>query len=156
VAKYSGRLGRQVKEDKHSGSSQVELCDGVTEDALKVIISSIPSKEDEGDLPVLCINKRDPEFGFDQLLSLAIACWKFDCAIPPVCEKFAQDFRANWTGSYGHDVAKEASSVSKAINWMFIALVFEWDRIFRTASRFVVVKYKSDENNTNLPQDFQG
>lgn len=156
VAKYSGHLGQLVKDDGFSGSSQVELCDGVTEDALKVIISAIPSEEDEGDLPVLCINRRNPEFGFDQLLSLAIACWKLDCAIPPVCEKFAQDFYKNWKRAYKDDFAKEASRVSWAINWMFTALVFEWDEIFRNASRFVMVKYKNDENNTNLPQDFQG
>lgn len=156
VAKYSGSLGRQVRADEISGSSQVELCNGVTEDALKVIISSIPSKEDDGDLPILSVNRDNPEFSFDQLLSLAIACWKFDCAIPPVCDKFAQDFHVYWTGKYNHDFAKEASSISKAVNWMFIALVFGWGGIFGSASRFVVVKYKSDENNTNLPDDFQG
>lgn len=158
VAKYSGSLGRQVIKDRQIASSEVELCDGVTEDAMKIIISSIPSEDDDGDLPALSINDRDPEVGFDELLSLAIGCWKYDCAIPPACEKFAKDFHKNWTTLNGHDFCEGASGVeaSKAINWMFIALVFEWERIFRNVSRFVVVKYRIAETNTNLPRDFQG
>ncbi|KAE8453526.1 hypothetical protein EG329_010387 [Mollisiaceae sp. DMI_Dod_QoI] len=157
VAKYSGRLGRQVKDDEQIASSQVELCDGVTEDAMKIIISSIPSEDDDGDLPALSINDRDPEAGFGELLSLAIGCWKYDCAIPLACEKFAKDFYQNWTTEYKHDFYEGASGidVSKAINWMFIALVFKWERIFRNASRFVVEKYSMNENNLNLPLDFQ-
>ncbi|KUJ23151.1 uncharacterized protein LY89DRAFT_663614 [Mollisia scopiformis] len=157
VAEYSGSLWRQVKRDQITASSRVELHDGVTEDALKIIISSIPSKDDDGDLPALSISDRDPESGFEELLSLAIACWKYDCAIPPTCKKFAKDFHRNWTVWYGHDFFEGASGVdvAKAINWMFIALVFEWDRIFRNTSRYVVVRYKPNDNNNNLPQDFQ-
>lgn len=124
MAKYSGSLGRQVKEDRLAASSEVQLCEGVSEDALKIIISSIPSKDDDGDLPALCINDIDPEFGFDQLLSLAIGCWKYDCAIPPACKKFANDFYANWTVWYGYEFYEGASGaqIKKAINVIVLFL----------------------------------
>jgi hypothetical protein len=158
VEKYSGCLARQVKEDRQTASSRVQLCEGVSADALKIIISAIPSKDDDGDLPALCINDRDPEFGFDELLSLAIGCWKYDCAIPPACKKFAKDFHGNWIIWYGHDFYEGAAGreISKAINWMFIALVFEWDRIFKNTSRVVVSTYGTKDDNSNLPRDFQG
>lgn len=158
VAKYSGVLWRQVKKDKAIASSRVDLCNGVTEDALKIIISSIPSKDDDGDLPALSINDRDPEHGFEELLSLAIACWKYDCAIPPACKKFARDFQKNWAVWYGHEFFEGTvgAEAGRAINWMFMALVFEWDRIFRNTSRYVVGKYKANDNNIDLPQDFRG
>lgn len=158
VANYSGCLGRQVTEDRLVASSRVQLCQGVSEDAMKTIISSIPSQDDDGDLPVLCINDLDPESGFNELLSLAIGCWQYDCAIPPACKKFAKDFHSNWTLWYGHEFYEGASvmATSKAINWMFIALVFGWEKIFTNTSRIVVVKYKARDDNPNLPQDFQG
>lgn len=158
VAKYSGSLGRQVKEDKQIASSTVQLCEGVSEDALKIIVSSIPSKYGNEDLPVLHVNERDLERGFDELLSLAIACWKYDCAIPSACKKFADDFYGTWMLWNGHDFYKGGAGRqnTKAINWMFIAHVFGWDEIFAETSQVVVSKYNTTDDNPNLPRDFQG
>lgn len=162
VARYSVKLGLQVRDDRLGASSQVELCDGVSEDAMKIIISAMPSKDDDDDdLPALRIDDRDPQCGFNELLSLAISCWKFDCAIPPVCEKFAKDFVKNWSLWYGPDFFQQVSGpeIGKPINWMFIALVFEWEKIFTNASRHVFVRYDINrffDENTDLPEDFRG
>lgn len=158
VANYSRYLGRQVLEDRVAASSRVQLCDGVSEDAMKIIISAIPSNNDHDDLPVLYTNDLDPEHGFNELLSLAIGCWKYETAIPAVCQTFVNEFHTNWTVWCGHNFYEGRSDapVNKAVNWMFVALVFHWEEIFRNTSRFVVSKSKEKDDNPDLPKDFRG
>jgi hypothetical protein len=164
VGRYSRKLGALVHKDRTGLSprprSRVNPSGGVTEGALRSIISSIPgSSEDQP--PVLTTN--DPEHGFTQLLDLAIGCWEYDCSINEKFRNFAKEVREKWQMHCAEEFSQRTSRIphQRSIDWMFVALVFEWQDIFQTKSARVVIKFdprdRMDlEKYKYLPDDFRG
>ncbi|KAH7324046.1 hypothetical protein BKA65DRAFT_568084 [Rhexocercosporidium sp. MPI-PUGE-AT-0058] len=162
VHDYSRRLGSQILNDRlglsQSSRSRIVPSGGVTESALRIIISTIPGESDDK-VPVLTIDSRD--HGFRQLLDLAIACWEYECPINDQFRDFARVVQRKWTACNTAEFSKGAARPErkKPIDWMFIALVFDWQDIFQSMSVRVIIKYDPKgfpvEDNLNLPYDFR-
>ena len=164
VAHHSRKLGALILKDRTSSSprprSRVSPSDGVTEAALKSIISSIPGSSDN-ERPVLTIN--DSEYGFSLLLDLAIGCWEYECSLNEEFRKFAKEVRDKWQTSRPEEFKEGTSRIPRQrhIDWMFVALVFEWQDIFQAKSARVIVRFDHRsgmdlERYRSLPKDFRG
>jgi len=164
VGRYSRKLGALVRKDRTGLSprprSRVNPSDGVTEGALRSIISSIPGSSDDQP-PVLTTN--DADYGFPQLLDLAIGCWEYDCSINEKFRNFAKEVREKWQTDRADEFSQSTSIIPhrRPIDWMFVALVFEWQDIFQTKSARVVMKFDPGDwmdldKYKNLPNDFRG
>jgi hypothetical protein len=163
VGRYSRKLGALVVNDRTGPSrppSRVSPSDRVTEGALKSIISSIPGSSDDVP-PVLAAN--GPDYGFSQLLELAIGCWEYECSLNENFRKFAKDVREKWQTYYPEEFKEGTSKIPRQspIDWMFVSLVFEWQDIFETKSALVVVRFDprsgmSLDKYKSLPEDFRG
>jgi hypothetical protein len=77
--------------------------------------------------------------------------------------KFAKEVREKWQTFCPEEFQEESSKISRQspIDWMFVALVFEWQEIFQAKSALVVVRF--DPRNgmdldryKSLPKDFRG
>ncbi|KAK0123922.1 hypothetical protein ONS95_008912 [Cadophora gregata] len=159
---YSRKLGSHILNDRlgvsQSSRSRIVPGGGVTESALRLIISTIPG-DSEDKTPELAIDNRDQ--GFTQLLELAIACWEYECPINEQFLEFARVVQKKWTACNTAEFSKGAARLErkKPIDWMFIALVFNWHDIFQSMSVRVIIKYDPKgfpvEDNVNLPSDFR-
>lgn len=162
VHDYSRKLGSQILNDRlglsQSSRSRIFPSGGVTESALRTIISTIPG-ESEDKVPELTINSRD--HGFTQLLDLAIACWEYECPINEQFRDFAREVQKKWTACNTAEFSKGGARFErkKPIDWMFIALVFDWQDVFQSMSVRVIIKYDPKgfpvEDNVNLPYEFR-
>ncbi|KAG4426060.1 hypothetical protein IFR04_000767 [Cadophora malorum] len=110
-------------------------------------------------VPGLAVDSRD--HGFQQLFDLAIACWEYECPINDQFRNFAIAVQKKWTACYTDELSKGAARFErkKPIDWMFIALVFNWQDIFQSMSVRVIIKYDPKgfpvEDNVNLPFEFR-
>ncbi|KAL5315885.1 hypothetical protein ACEPPN_016759 [Leptodophora sp. 'Broadleaf-Isolate-01'] len=158
VHDYSRKLGSQILNDRlglsQSSRSRIFPSGGVTESALRTIISTIPG-ESEDKVPELTINSRD--HGFTQLLDLAIACWEYECPINEQFRDFAREVQKKWTACNTAEFSKGGARFErkKPIDWMFIALVFDWQDVFQSMSVRVIIKYDPkgfpvEDNNPDL------
>jgi len=164
VGRFSRKLGVLVAKDRTGSSprprSRVSPSDKVTEEALKSIISSIPGSSDDVS-PVLSTSSHD--YGFSQLFELAIGCWEYECALNENFRKFAKEVRQKWQNLCPEEFREGPSIIprQRPIDWMFVALVFEWQDIFLAKSMRVVVKFDprngmNHESYKLLPEDFRG
>jgi hypothetical protein len=164
VDRHSRKLGALVHKDRTGSSprprSRVNPSDGVTDGALRSIISSIPGSSDD-EAPILATN--DSEYGFHQLLELAIGCWEYECSLNENFRKFAKEVREKWQTRWSEEFEEGPSKIPRQrhIDWMFIALVFEWQDIFQSKSAGVIVKFDPRmgmglERYQGLPEDFRG
>ncbi|KAH7388961.1 hypothetical protein BKA64DRAFT_126212 [Cadophora sp. MPI-SDFR-AT-0126] len=159
---YSRKKGSQILNDRlglsQSSRTRIVPSGGVTECALRSIISIIPG-ESYDKVPELAVESRD--HGFTQLLDLAIACWEYECPIVEKFGDFAIAVQKKWTACNTADFSKGAARFErkKPIDWMIIALVFNWQDIFQSMSVRVIIKYDPKgfpvEDNVNLPFDFR-
>jgi hypothetical protein len=167
VAEYSQRLGNLVEKDRshppHSPRSRVSASGGVTETALRAIISVIPSSPSESsdDRPVLAVDDTD-DHGFAQLLELAIACWEYGCSIHKEFQDFAKRVLRKWKRYHPAEFRRETPTLQhqNPLDWMFISLVFEWDEVFPVMFVRAIIKYDRRgfpvQDNKQLPEDFRG
>lgn len=164
VGRYSRKLGDLVAKDRTGLSprprSQVSPSDKVTEAALRSIIYSIPGKTDDPP-PVLVTD--GPDYGFSQLLELAIGCWEYECALNEKFRNFAKEVREKWQILCPDEFEEGPSKISRKspIDWMFVALVFEWQDIFEAKSAHVIVRFDPQSGMehvryNSLPEDFKG
>lgn len=163
VHDYSRKVGSQILNDRlglsQSSTSRIVPSKGVTERALRTIISTIPGESDDK-VPDLVVDSRD--HGFEQLLDLAIACWEYECPINDQFRDFAIAVQKKWTACNTAEFSKGAARFErkKPIDWMFIALVFDWRDIFQSMSVRVIIKYDPKgfpvEDNVDLPFEFRG
>ncbi|KAH8748807.1 hypothetical protein F5882DRAFT_445958 [Hyaloscypha sp. PMI_1271] len=98
------------------------------------------------------------EYGFSRLLDLAIACWQHNCFIRNDFQVFADDDQ----GCYGEpEIRLDPTAQQQSVDWMFIALVFDFPSIFQKKSVNVIMKYDPKGNSMdleryhNLPDDFR-
>ncbi|KAH8676399.1 hypothetical protein BGZ60DRAFT_257863 [Tricladium varicosporioides] len=149
---------------KHSrklvGGKDVEPDDEVSYDALRTIICAIPadlSFRGLGESPYLSTNGLDR--GFGQLVDLAIACWNYECSIDENFWNFANQVREEWTTDRVELKPGNINRQQQSIEWMFLAVVFQWEDVFETMSEHVIMRYRQGKKPTTkkraLPKDFR-
>jgi len=152
IRKYSRRLAENLGED---GASRVECNDEWEAEALATIIQRIPGK---GHRRPSRLATNNPDHGFSNLLYLAAALWKFNCSLPRSFDEHAQIV----FGIYHPEIlgiSQAAIWPQASVHWMFIALVFGWEAVFRNMSVDVVVRndpLRDDQELRALPKDFRG
>jgi len=131
---------------------------GVTKRALKTIISSIPTNSSRKAYETWSDDSDDGDFGFCKLLELAVGCWQYNCCIHPDWETFSADVWVKWWKYFEHynDDSYDRQMRQIPINWMFIALVFEWEDAFAMMYAPVILNYgkPSQDNVEELPDKF--
>lgn len=75
--------------------------------------------------------------GFEDLLHLSIACWDLECSTGPI-ENLGNSSKVDLWRSPA-ETGNEEGNRQDYFGWVFVALVFGWDDIFREASQEVVM-----------------
>jgi hypothetical protein len=158
IDQYSSILAYEVSKDKNGTppkhKTRIIPENGVSRDALKTIISCIPTHSH--DYPhVLQVERSDHDYGLNKLFELSVACWQYKCYIHSQWEAFASRVKVKWTKVF-QDEGFYTRMHRRPIDWMFLSIVFEWEGIFDLMYEPVILKYgnPSHDSENGLPAAF--
>lgn len=158
IVNYSRVLAELVDSDRHmsppKGTTSVIPKPGVSKYALKTIISFISRRLD--DKPYVLRNQfLNPNDRLDRLFELAVGCWQYECLINPEWDAFSLEVKNEWSRMFNDDGLYDRIHRHR-IDWMFIAIVFEWDDVFEMMYERVILNYgtTSHDNREELPKNF--
>lgn len=145
IRRYSEQLGQSLSKQAFT---RLDCNDEDEAEALATIIQEIPGTGRK--VPELSTKPSD--YGFSRLLHLSASLVKYKCSIPPSFHQHAKKV-------YDKILRSQTIPQVSPLHWMFIALVFGWERLFEVLSVAVLIKYDASRTNeelTFLPEDFQG
>ncbi|ORX94106.1 hypothetical protein BCR34DRAFT_608374 [Clohesyomyces aquaticus] len=122
---YSRSLYELIEDDIRGNQDEthIQLPKYLSCDTLVILITSINIRKP-------CV----PPLDFDGLLRLSTSIWKYACS-PRLFSRVAE--------ARQDEIRPRDGLGKEAAGWTFIALVFGWERSFRSASRELVVEFGS-------------
>lgn len=94
---------------------------------------------------------------FEDLLHLAIACWSLECSTGPI-ENLGDISKSDLWRPRPQVLRGNNRQDYRYVGWVFVALVFGWDDVFREASREVAMggRRAIEYDGDYLPHDLRG